>query len=79
MKTTPPLETREQLLEKRAELQERLAAIRRDYGNALDRNMDEQSLQLENADVLEELSREAVEELEEIERKLRQFADTRYH
>jgi RNA polymerase-binding transcription factor DksA len=78
MKTTPPMETREQLLQKRVELQERLAAIRRDYANALDRNMDEQSLQLENAEVLEELSREAVEELEEIERKLRQFTSPRY-
>lgn len=79
MNTMPPMETREQLLAKRAELQERLAAIRRDYASGLDRNMDEQSLQLENADVLEELSREAVEELEEIERKLRLFADSRRH
>lgn len=79
MKTTPPIETREQLMEKRAELQERLAAIRRDYANALDRNLDEQSLQLENADVLEELSREAVEELEEIDRKLRVFANPPAH
>lgn len=41
--------------------------------------MDEQSLQLENADVLEELSREAVEELEEIDRKLRRFANPPTH
>lgn len=79
MKTTPPQETREGLLAKRSELLERLAAIRRDYANALDRNMDEQSLQLENADVLEELSREAVEQLEDIERKLSQFTNPRHH
>jgi hypothetical protein len=79
MKMTHPVETREQLLAKRSELQERLEAIKRDYASGLDRDMDEQSLQLENADVLTELSREAAEELEEIERKLRTFGNAGFH
>ncbi|HEX5056653.1 MAG TPA: hypothetical protein VFX02_09160 [Gammaproteobacteria bacterium] len=67
------IETREELLAKRSELWERLEAIRRDYASGLDRNMDEQSLQLENEEVLAALSREAVAELQEIEQKLRRL------
>jgi DnaK suppressor protein len=70
MKKTRPMETRAQLLAKRAELQERLEAIKRDYAGGLDRDMDEQAVQLENAEVLEELSHEALEELNAIEKKL---------
>lgn len=70
MKKTRTLETRELLLAKRAELKERLDAIKRDYANGLDRNLDEQAVQLENADVLAELGREAMEELKEIDLKL---------
>jgi DnaK suppressor protein len=70
MKKIRSMETRAQLLAKRAELQERLAAIKRDYAGGLDRDMDEQAVQLENAEVLEELSREALEELEAIEKML---------
>lgn len=71
MKKTRPVETREQLLAKRAELQERLEAIKRDYASGLDRDLDEQAIQLENADVLAELGRKAAEQLQEIEKKLR--------
>lgn len=71
-------ETREELLAKRSELWERLEAIRRDYARGLDRNMDEQSLQLENEEVLAELSREAAEELHEIEQKLRRLETSRH-
>jgi DnaK suppressor protein len=70
MKKIRSMETRAQLLAKRAELQERLEAIKRDYAGGLDRDMDEQAVQLENAEVLEELSREALEELEAIEKML---------
>lgn len=79
MKKAHPTETYEQLLAKRSELQERLEAIKRDYAGGLDRNMDEQAIQLENAEVLTELSREAVEQLKEIERKLRKLPNTGRH
>lgn len=72
------IETREELLAKRSELWERLEAIRQDYARGLDRNMDEQSLQLENEEVLAALSREAVEELQKIEQKLRLLEASRH-
>lgn len=64
-------ETREQLLARRAELQERLDAIRRDFARGLDSDLDEQAIQLENAEVLNELSRRTLEELRRIEDRLR--------
>ncbi len=73
MKKTRPVETREQLLARRSELLERLEAIKRDRASGLDRDLDEQSIQLENEDVLAELSREAVEQLKEIESRLRKL------
>ena len=79
MKKPQQTETREQLLAKRSELLERLEAIRRDYASGLDRDMDEQSIQLENEDVLTELSREAVEQLQQIEKKLRSLGNAGSH
>lgn len=70
MKKTRTAETREQLLARRSELLERLEAIKRDYASGLDRDLDEQSIQIENQDVLAKLSREAVEQMKEIENKL---------
>jgi DnaK suppressor protein len=67
----PSGESREQLLARRAELQERLDAIKRDYAAGLDRDQDERAVQLENADVLQELGREALEELNKLEQTLR--------
>jgi RNA polymerase-binding transcription factor DksA len=64
------METREELLAKRSELLERLSAIKKDYANGLDPDLDEQAIQLENSEVLEELRREALEELKEIDQKL---------
>ena len=78
MKKTRSVETREQLVAKRSELLERLEAIKRDYASGLDRDLDEQSIQLENEEVLAALSREAVEQLQEIESKLRKL-ETRQH
>lgn len=77
MKKTGAAETREQLWAKRAELQKRLEAIKRDYAGGLDRDLGEQAIQLENAEVLAELSREAVEQLREIENKLRRLENQR--
>lgn len=59
------------LLQRKAELERRLEKIRADYAGGLDPDSEERASQLENADVLEELTRLAVEELDQIERQLR--------
>ncbi len=61
---------RQKLLERRDELRERLAAIRRDLGGGLDRDLEEQAQQLENQETLMEIARVAEAELADIERKL---------
>lgn len=63
-------DTREALQRQRAELLERIDAIKRDYASGLDKDLEEQAIQLENAEVLEALLKQAYDELEEIERKL---------
>jgi RNA polymerase-binding transcription factor DksA len=69
-------DTHEQLLAQCAELQERLDAIKRDYAGGLDRDSGEQAVQLENAEVLEKLSRKALEELRAIDHKLRKLENS---
>lgn len=64
------------LLKRRLELQERVAAIKADYGKGLPADFGEQALELENAEVQAEISRIAVQELEHIERELRQLGVT---
>ena len=61
------------LLQRRAALRSRLEAIRRDVGRGLDRDSSERAVELENAEVLDEIARVAHEELEQIEIKLAQF------
>lgn len=62
------LAQRKQELEaQRDELADRLRRINMDYRRGLDKNPDEQSLQLENAEVLEEIGRVTAEELAKIE------------
>jgi RNA polymerase-binding transcription factor DksA len=68
-----PNETRQALIDKRRELQERVEAVRKDFAGGLDPDLDEQAIQLENAEVLNELLREALSELEDIEQKLRRM------
>ncbi len=62
---------REELVRKRQELKDRLAAIRRDLGGGLARDMEDQAQQLENQDTLMEISRVTEQELERIEQALR--------
>jgi hypothetical protein len=62
--------SREELLQKRDELVQRLAAIRADFGKGLDADSKEQAIQLENIDVLSEISRITEEELQKINRQL---------
>lgn len=66
---------REQLLQRRDELRERLAAIRRDLGGGLERDLEEQAQQLENQETLMEIARVAESELAEVERQLDEPGD----
>lgn len=63
----------EVLLEKRLELRQRVTAIRADIGQPLSADFAEQGVELENADVLNELGREAIEELGRINLALRRI------
>ncbi len=58
------------LTARRSELLARLDAIRRDYANGLPADFEEQAQQLENAEVLQEISRLAAEELGQVEAAL---------
>jgi len=62
--------SREELLQNRDELVQRLASIRADFGQGLDADSKEQAIQLENIDVLSEISRITEEELQKINRQL---------
>ncbi|MDZ7735643.1 MAG: hypothetical protein U5P41_05730 [Gammaproteobacteria bacterium] len=66
-------ESREDLQRQRDELLERIDAIKRDYASGLDQDMEEQAQQLENAEVLEALLKQAYDELAVIDRKLNEF------
>ncbi|NIM71566.1 MAG: hypothetical protein GTN86_13265 [Xanthomonadales bacterium] len=58
-------------LEARAqELRDRIAAIHRDLGRGLEKDYEEQSIQLENLEVLQEIARVAEVELRTVELKL---------
>ncbi len=65
-----PEESREALQRQRSELMERIDAIKRDYTSGLDQDFEEQAQQLENAEVLEALLKQAYDELAVIDRKL---------
>ena len=61
---------REALLRKRDDLLTRIDTIKRDLGRGLDADLSEQSIQLENMEVLQELLRVATLELEEVSTQL---------
>ena len=63
-------ERKQQLLQRRDELIERLDAIKKDYGRGLDPDFEEQAEQLENAEVLAGIAKAAAEELEQVEKQL---------
>ncbi|WP_126456588.1 hypothetical protein [Sulfuriflexus mobilis] len=64
----------QKLIARRDELLKRIEAIETDYRQGLDADSEERAVQLENAEVLEGIGKAAVEELEEIEKKLAEFA-----
>lgn len=65
-----PEDSREALQHQREEIMQRIDAIKSDYANGLDQDLDDQAMQLENAEVLEALLKQAYEELKVIDRKL---------
>ena len=66
---------RRELELRRTELQARVDAIRADYRRGLAADSGEQALELENADVLAELERTALEEMATIDAQLIRLAD----
>ena len=65
---------KEQLIEKRNELRARLESIEKDYRQGLDSDLEEQAVQLENAEVQEGIAKSTAEELQRIEEKLASLA-----
>lgn len=55
------------LIQQRDQLRQRLDAIRQDFAKGLDQDWEEQAVQLENAEVLNEIARVTAEELNKIE------------
>ena len=53
----------EQLIIKRDELLNRVESIKKDFRKGLDKNSSEQAIELENAEVLDEIARVTMEEL----------------
>lgn len=62
--------TNDELISKRDELRERLDKIKQDFRNGLDADSGERAVQLENADVLNEIARSTEEELIRIEEEI---------
>jgi len=61
------------LNQRKAELEQRIAAIKRDYAEGLSADSSEQAIELENAEVLAEIQRLAVNELADINQELRRL------
>lgn len=61
------IERKDELCKRRDELLGRLEAIKKDYGQGLDPDWEEQAMQLENAEVLAEISRVTAEELNKVQ------------
>lgn len=64
---------KQQLLERKQELQGRIEAIEQDYRKGLDADSEERAVQLENAEVLDGISKAAAEELEQVEKRLEEL------
>ena len=58
------------LKKRKQELEDRISAIKRDYQQGLSADSSEQAVELENAEVLAEIQRLAVEELRHINEEL---------
>ena len=62
--------SKQELLAKKAELEERLERIQNDMKSGLDADWEEQAMQLENRDVLMEIARVTEEELQKVKAAL---------
>ncbi len=62
--------TLQELEARREELRGRIEAIHRDLGRGLEKDYEEQSIQLENLEVLQEIARVAEQELRKVEMEL---------
>lgn len=58
------------LIKKRDELRSRLDSIEKDYRQGLDPDLEEQAVQLENAEVQEAIAKSTSEELQRIEEEI---------
>lgn len=65
---------RAELQKRREELRQRLAQIEQDYRQGLPADPEEQSVQLENAEVLAGIAKATAEEIERIEARLAELA-----
>jgi hypothetical protein len=65
----------EALIQRRDELRDRIKAIHADLGRGLDKDYEEQSIQLENLEVLQEIVRVAENELRDVEIKIAAVQD----
>lgn len=65
---------RAELQKRSEELRQRLAKIEQDYRQGLAADSEEQSIQLENAEVLDGIARATAEELERIEARLAELS-----
>lgn len=59
-----------ELRQRRDELLSRISAIKQDISGGLDRDWEEQAVELENAEVLDEIARVSSEELRKIEQAI---------
>ena len=67
--------TRDELIQSRDELLNRLEAIRKDLRGGLDADSKEQAVQLENMQVLQEIARVTEENLQEINKQISAFQE----
>lgn len=63
-------EDRQALMARRKALTERLEAIKRDLGRGLEKDYEEQSIQLENLEVLQEIYKVTQQEISNLDRKI---------
>ena len=73
-----PVELRNQLEARKAELNQRIARIKADIARGLDADSKEQATQLENKEVLDALANEATDELAKVNAALQRMQNGTY-
>ena len=67
---TTSTKAREELITQRDTLKERLEKIKQDFSKGLDADSEERAVQLENADVLNEIARTSEQALIQVEKEI---------